>query len=244
MSPSDPGHRKTGWWEELDSSGDLDLSEEELDQSVEEHIEERTDEMWTVDAITIADRGDDGKLYITVIRHGVGDQGLLLDERYFTFDPSDPWGDHTGYTSNGITRRVNGEGSLLGLKVAYGALGDGGLSVKRQLLEAENGKLTHNPESLTEPLRELLGTTEPEPEEETSESDSSETDSEPDRSTVSTSSIDQPDRKGWVRCAKCEETLPEDQATQLSSGPPLGDVYAHPKGDCPEPDSNGGETDE
>jgi hypothetical protein len=233
----DPGHRKTGWWEELDSSSDpsesLDLDEEDLDRSVEDHVEERTEDRWKVSAITIADRGDDGKLYLLVVRHGVGGEGqLLLDERYFTFDPSDPWGEHTGYTSNGITRRVNGEGLLLGLKIAYASLADTGLGGKRQLLEASNGQLLHNTEKLTEKLGEILGI-EPEPEvEEETDSDSEEISSEP---------IEEPDRKGWVRCTKCGESLREDQATQLSSGPPLGDVYAHPKGECPD---QGGETDE
>jgi len=170
-----------------------------------------------------------------VIRHGVGEEGqLLLDERYFTFDPSDPWGEHTGYTSNGITRRVNGEGTLLGLKIAYTSLSDTELGGKRQLLEASNGQLLHNTERLSTPLGELLGI---EAEADTSEG------SESGSGEISSESVEQPDRKGWVRCTKCGETLPEDQATQLSSGPPLGDVYAHPKGDCPDTDQ-GGEIDE
>lgn len=223
MSGEDPGHRKTGWWEELDSSPDA----EDLDLSVEELIEERTEDRWDIRSIMLADR-DGATLFCIVIRSGAGDSGqLLLDERYFRVDLSDPWSDSSGYSSNGICRRINGQGAMLGLKVAYTALADSGLDIKRQITKAANGELVYNAEELTEPIDELLGIDGP-------ESDS-ESDSEGSGSGArSSEAVEQPDRKGWVRCQKCGETLPEQDATQFSSGPPLGDVWVHPKGDCPD----------
>lgn len=232
---SDPGDRKTGHWsrwgddseEDPDSDPDVDLDDEEREQTVIDHIRERTDEMWDLRGVMIADR-DDELLFLIVVRSGVGDSGtLLLDERYFTFDGSDLYGDGTGYSSNGITRRINGEGTLLGLRILYSSIADGatdGIDVQTQIMEAQNGGLQHNPEDLTEPIGDLLGI----------DAVEEETDSGSGSSSGSMGPVDQPDRTGWVRCSKCGETLPESDATQFSSGPPLGDVWVHPKGDCPD----------
>lgn len=224
MSGEDPGHRKAGWWEEIDSS-ESELDDEDLDLSVEQIIEERTEDKWEIKSIIISDRGEE-TLYCIVIRKGVGDSGqLLLDERYFTVDLTDPWSDSSGYSSNGISRRINGEGALLALKISYASLADMDLGGKRQIMEALNGQLMHNPDALTEPVGGLLDL---DIEEETASTSGSGSTGE------ALGPVDQPDRKGWVRCSKCGETLPEQDATQFSSGPPLGDVWVHPAGECPD----------
>lgn len=222
MSGEDPGHRKAGWWEEIDSS-ETELDDDDLDLSVEQIIEERTEDKWEIKSIIVSDRGDE-TLYCIVIRKGVGSDGqLLLDERYFTVDLTDPWSDSSGYSSNGISRRIKGEGSLLALKISYASLADTSLGGKRQIMEALNGQLMHNPDSLQKPVGELL------------DLDIQEETASPSESTgEALGPVDQPDRKGWVRCSKCGETLPEQDATRFSSGPPLGDVWVHPSGDCPE----------
>jgi hypothetical protein len=218
MSGEDPGHRKTGWWEDLDTS---ETDAEDLDLSVEELIEERTEDRWDIRSIMLADR-DGATLYCIVIRSGVGGDGqLLLDERYFNVDLEDPWGESSGYSSNGICRRINGEGAMLGLKVAFTALADSGLDIKRQVTKAANGELVYNAEELSEPMDQLLGI----------DGDESEETSESAPEPVETS---EPERKGWVRCTKCGETLREDDATLFSDGPPLGEVWVHPAGDCPD----------
>lgn len=41
--------------------------------------------------------------------------------------------------------------------------------------------------------------------------------------------------QGMVKCEKCHEVIPKDEAVQFSSGPPLGEIWVH---------ANGGECDE
>jgi len=225
--------RPLGYWEDLAEEAPEPaegVDSEDLSMSVVELVEERTDDMWSVDSILLSDRGDDGTMYLLIVRHGVGDNGsLLLDERYFSVDPRDPFAEGSGYSQNGITRTVSGEGMMRGLKVAYSAVSD---SLESDLggpvMEAQNGGLDHRPETLLEPLETLLKT-----EEEDSEEDSEE------------SAEDSPEpaepvaKDGWARCKRCGEEVrtDRDDVTEFSSGPPLGDVYIH-SGGCPEEETD------
>jgi hypothetical protein len=184
----------------------------DLEISVEELVRERTDDMWTLVGISLADRDDsDGTMYLLVVRYGVGDSGdLLLDERYFSVDPRDPWSESSGYSSNGITRNVSGEGMLLSLKLIYSAIGDYSDNLDdlgTQIMEASNGKLIHNSEKMTEDLSELLGI--PDAEE-----------------TVQTEAV----------CVRCGQSLDLEEDPVVSMEGDLGDIWIHDpdQGGCPD----------
>jgi len=184
----------------------------DLEISVEELVRERTDDMWTILGISLADRDDqDGTMYILVMRYGVGDSGdLLLDERYFSVDPRDPWSESSGYSSNGITRNVSGEGMLLSLKLMYSAIGDNAErldELKTQIMEASNGKLIHNSDKLTEDLTELLGI--PTAEEKITRE---------------------------AECMRCGETIDPNADDVVSMEGDLGDIWIHDpsQGGCPD----------
>ena len=175
---------------------------------------------WDVLAVDIADETD-GVLYLLVIRRRVGESGnLVLSERYFRFDTES--GEGT-YLSNGIERRVTGSLGAA-LRVLYAATTNGDTDPDDpMLMDSREDGLSYNPEEL---VSEPIGT---EVEETPVDARSVEEDDPVAQS--------EPDRSGWVRCKRCGETLPEEDAVLFSEGPPLGDIWIHGDG-CPEEDKD------
>lgn len=188
---------------------------ETVDETLLDVIREESPE-WDILGVDVVDETDDGTLFLLVIRRRVAESGnLILSERYFRYDPSDP--DGATYLSNGIERRITGS---LGpaLRVLYAATTNGDLDPQSPMLMDSRGDgIDYSPEELTEPLGDLL-------------------DDEPEIP-VDSRPVEEPpeevERKGWVRCKRCGETLPKKDALAFSSGPPLGDIWVHPDG-CPE----------
>lgn len=188
------------------------------DETLLDVIREESPE-WDVLGVDVVDETDDGTLFVLVIRRRVGESGnMILSERYFRFNPEERSGT---YLSNGIERRVTGSLGAA-LRVLYAATTNGDVDPESPMLMDSRGDgLDYNPEELVDAISEL----------------GSEPEIPVDRRHVDEDdpvSQDEPERKGWVRCKRCGETLPEEDATQFSSGPPLGDVYVHPDRSCVE----------
>lgn len=199
--------REENYWEHL-------AQEEE---SITEHVEERTDDGWRIHAVMLTDTDDEGNLYLLVIRSRVGDNGnLILSERYFVADPIDPWRDGTGYTSNGIERRVSGGGMMNALKVAYAAVSDGVGDDKTLVMEADDENIQYDTDLLTEPLRDLRAERK-----------------DPHQS------VENEEQPETVECDDCGQEVPREGAVNI--GMDLGiDAWVH-EGACPEGGEGGGD---
>ena len=199
--------REGGYWGRL--------SQEE--ESITEHVEERTDDDWRIHGVVLTDSDDEGNLYLLVVRSRVGDSGnLILSERYFLADPIDPWREGTGYTSNGIERRVSGGGMMTALKVAYTAVSDGLAEDTTLVMEADDEGIQYDTDLLTEPLRDLRAERK-----------------DPHQS------VEQDDQPETVECDDCGQELPREEAVNI--GMDLGiDAWVHEEA-CPERGEDGGD---
>ena len=173
---------------------------------------------WDILGVDVVDETDDGTLFLLVIRRRVGESGnLILSERYFRYDPSEP--DGATYLSNGIERRITGSLGAA-LRVLYAATTNGDVDPDSPMLMDSRGDgLDYSPEELVEPLGDLLD----DESDEVDFVDERPVDDEPE----------EVDRDGWVRCKRCDDVIPEEEALLFSSGPPLGEVWVH-EGGCPE----------
>ena len=193
-------------WDQFETDGEGD---EEISETVLNAIRESGPE-WDVLGVDIADETDEGVLFLLVMRRRVSDEGnLILSERYYRYDLEEREG---SYLSNGIERRMTGAMSAA-LRVLYAATTNGDVDPDDpMLIDSRGDGLSYNPSELVEPLED-------EDEDELAEDDPV--------------ALDEPERESWVRCKRCGETLRKDDATQFSSGPPLGDIWIHSDG-CPD----------
>ena len=203
-------------WDRFRTDGDGSGSEtEEVPETVLDVIRSDSPE-WDVLAVDIADESDDGTLFLLVIRRRIGDGGhMILSERYYRYNPEDRSGT---YLSNGIERRVSG---ALGaaLRVLYSATTNGDTDPDDPMLMDSRGDgLSYQPGELVDPIED-------ESEEVPVDARSVEEDDPV--------SLPEPERESWVRCKRCGGTLPEEDATLFSDGPPLGEIWIHSDG-CPE----------
>lgn len=193
---------------------DADLDREDLEQSPMEIIESKTDPEWTVHSVILSDESEE-RLYLLVHRSTDADNGdLILEERYFTLSLEDPR--ESGYSDNGISRRVSRLGTLIGLRIAYSALSDEiseGVESNTLSIEAVNGHVDHSPDTLEREISEQLDL--------------------PD-SWRESEIPDTPTTPGLVLCRRCDTEIPKAEAVQFGSGD-LGQFWVCDTGerDCP-----------
>jgi len=186
---------------------DSDLEREDLEQTLLELIERKTDEDYEIHAAILSDRSET-TLYLLVVRSRYGRSGdLILEERYFSIDLTDPL-ESSGYSDNGISRRISRLGSLLGLRIAYSAVADqirGDVDVDPLSLRSHNGSIEQGADDLDLEIAELLDLP-----------DDWRSDSAPD--------VPEETAPGMVVCRRCSEQIPESEALQFGSGD-LGEFW-------------------
>lgn len=207
--PRDTDCMPEDYWDQLPDGGSEDLPDTILSDITADASEYGFDVL----AVDVADRTD-SELYCLVIRRKVSDSGdLIMSERYYRYDLDEREGSFTG---NGIERRVGGS-MIAALRVLYASLGNGdAVPESPMLLDSTGDGLQHEAPELTDP--ELLI------EDDSDEED--DLDAEEETPVDPAVAADEPDRKSWVRCRRCGEELPEEDAVHYGQGD-LGDFWIH-----------------
>jgi hypothetical protein len=205
-----------GYWEKVSTASERLLS----------LLDDAAGEEWTLRGAVVTGESEDGTgLHVLTLRHKVGDVGLLLRLGFAHVSLDDPE-DPVAWTSNYLDMRVGGSlPSALSLLFSEDGMGD---TQEPLALDARPTSVEEDAEVLSAPFREVSVVEEESgPGAESTSSDSSESGSRDPRQSVEGRT---PDR---VKCDKCGDKIPREEAENFGSLGVGGDVWVH-SGGCPE----------
>jgi len=211
-------------WEQFETDGGDEPAETILDE-----IRASSPE-WDVLSGTISGDAEDGRvLFVLVLRRRVNDDGhLILSERYVKIDLDADEDDRVTWLSNGIERRM--QGSLgAALRVLYAATTNGDTDPEDpMLIDSRSDGLSYQPEELTDPIEDLVGSDD-EPEVERTESGAKRVAA---NQSVSEQANDLQQARSGIKCNECGRAI-EDRDAAVNLGGALGkDLWVHHR--CPQ----------
>jgi len=210
MTPDD---RPLGYWDEL-AAGSKPLVE---------LIQEAAGEDWTVRGAIVPGESDDGEtLFTLVLRHRVGDAGLVVRLGFCTVSLDEPQDPVSWSEDNYLDMRVQGcLPDALALLFTSDGMGD---LEDPTTIDARKANVTagENAEVLEQDFQEV-STVE--------ERDVGQSSSDHDRDT--SESVEPGETSDTVRCEDCGKKIPREEAENFGSDGFGVDVWVH-AGKCPE----------